>query len=109
MPPYIHLVVRAIANSSFSQGETENQVLAFAEKHKAEVEVTVAKPGLITERWNVGRILFATAMSWIASVPSITVSQISVAMLDQVVNGFEKDPLLNDDLIMIAESTENDE
>lgn len=42
------------------------------------------------------------ALKWVASLPSICVQEISAAMLHQVVNGFEKDTLLNDDLAGIG-------
>ena len=36
------------------------------------------------------------------SMPSVTVTECSAAMLDQVANGFEKEPLVNKDLIRIG-------
>jgi hypothetical protein len=92
-------------NASLPQGETENKVIAFAEEHKGEIEVTVVKPGFITAPWNIGKFIIATALSWMVSLPNISVGQISTAMLDQVVNGFEKDPLLPEDLVRIAGNT----
>jgi hypothetical protein len=41
-------------------------------------------------------------MKWAGIVPSITVTEIAAAMLDQVVNGFEKEPLRNEDLVRIG-------
>ncbi|KAF2870486.1 hypothetical protein BDV95DRAFT_607656 [Massariosphaeria phaeospora] len=88
---------------SLMRGETESQVLAFANEHPGEIEATVAKPGLITEPWNIPKRAFATVLGWTVSLPSIYVGQIATAMLDQVVNGIEKDPLLNVDLVRIAD------
>jgi hypothetical protein len=44
----------------------------------------------------------AMALKFSASVPSVSVSECSTAMLDQVVKGFENEPLANEDLIRIA-------
>ncbi len=44
----------------------------------------------------------AFAMKWTMSLPSISVTDISAAMLDQVANGFEMEPLKSEDLIKIA-------
>jgi hypothetical protein len=77
-------------------------VLDFAVKHKDKVEATVAKPGLISAPgkylWNAWISIISVTMS----VPSIDLRDISAAMLNQVVHGFEKDPLMNDDLVRIA-------
>ena len=43
-------------------------------------------------------------MLWfMASVPSVSVVDISAAMLSEVLNGFEKDPLTNEDLVRIGQ------
>jgi hypothetical protein len=44
----------------------------------------------------------------VASLPAISVVEISAAMLDQVVNGFEKDPLMNQDLVRIGQKALSD-
>ncbi|KAF2104704.1 hypothetical protein NA57DRAFT_70912 [Rhizodiscina lignyota] len=75
-------------------GETENQVLAFAEEHK--IEACVAKPGIITAPWRAEN----PAM---AKFPKIDVSEVAAAMIDQVLNGFEKEPLWNEDLLRIGQ------
>jgi hypothetical protein len=41
-------------------------------------------------------------MSSVGIVPNISVVEVAAAILDQVVNGFEKDPLMNDDLARIG-------
>lgn len=46
--------------------------------------------------------LRATLLWWTVSLPSVGVVEFSAAMLDQVLNGFEKDPLENADLIRIG-------
>ncbi|KIW24019.1 uncharacterized protein PV07_09758 [Cladophialophora immunda] len=85
------------------RGETENQVLAFASSHPGEIEATVAKPGLITQPGSIFHWLRATLLWFVASLPSVTVVDVSAAMLDQVLNGFEKDPLQNQDLVRIGQ------
>jgi len=43
-------------------------------------------------------------MLWfMASLPSVGVVEISSAMLEQVMSGFEKDPLMNEDLVRIGQ------
>jgi hypothetical protein len=76
--------------------------LAFAASHPGEIEATVAKPGLILEPGNWGHWLRSWLLWLVASLPSIGNVEISAAMLDQVLNGFEKDPLVNDDLVRIG-------
>lgn len=44
----------------------------------------------------------AFAMRWTVGVPSVSVTECSAAMLDQVAKGFDKEPLENDDLVMIG-------
>lgn len=87
----------------YLQGETENQVLAYASSHETQLEASVAKPGLIgsSDSSILSRIR-ATVLWYGMSVPSIDVVEISAAMLDQVINGFEKDPLENADLVRIG-------
>ncbi|KAJ4288466.1 hypothetical protein N0V90_011701 [Kalmusia sp. IMI 367209] len=87
---------------SLMRGETESQVLSFAAEHS--MEATAAKPGLITNPNNLAKRAFAGVLNLAVGLSSIYVGQIAAAMLDQVVKGIEKDPLLNDDLVKIAES-----
>ena len=84
------------------KGETENQVLAFADKHKGAVEACVAKPGLIVAPGQYLKMMTATVLQYTASVPSISVAECSAAMLHEVVHGFTKEPLENDDLVKIG-------
>lgn len=63
----------------------------------------MAKPGLISTPGDLGKRAFAGVLKLTMGVPSIYVSQIAAAMIDQVTKGFEKEPLLNDDLVKIAD------
>ncbi|KAJ6532057.1 hypothetical protein B0H19DRAFT_1189836 [Mycena capillaripes] len=83
---------------SLMRGETENRVLAFAAEHN--FEACTAKPGLITR--SLGSWAFASAVKLVMGVPNLTVTEVSAAMLHQVMNGFEKEPLQNDDLARIG-------
>jgi hypothetical protein len=84
------------------QGEAENQLLAIAAESKVGVEVCAAKPGWIRDASVSTRSIMAFALKMIASLPSVSVSECSATMLDQVVNGFEKEPLANEDLVRIG-------
>lgn len=84
------------------QGETENQVLAFAAEHKGAVEACVAKPGLINAPEQTLKKIGTAVMKYTIGVPSINVAEIAAAMLHEVIHGFEKEPLENDDLERIG-------
>jgi hypothetical protein len=88
--------------SSPHQGEAENRLLAFAAEHKGEIEVGVPKPGLITSPGLSIRSVFTKAVSMVSSVVAIDRADLVAVMLDQVINGFEKDTLLNADLVRLA-------
>ena len=66
------------------------------------MEACVAKPGMITALGQYLRTAFATVMKYAISLPNVNVSEISAAMLHEVVHGFEKEPLENDDLVRIG-------
>ncbi|CAI6235652.1 unnamed protein product [Periconia digitata] len=84
------------------RGETESQVLAYAKSHAPLIEATVAKPGLIVDPGNLGQRVLSMGLRVTGVVPSVGLREISKAMLDQVVGGFEKDPLLNADLVRLG-------
>ena len=87
---------------SSKQGEAENQVLAFASEHKGQVEACVAKPGAITGPGQYRKMIFVTVMNYVMSFPSVSVAEVSAAMLHEVIHGFEKEPLENGDLVRIG-------
>ena len=81
------------------QGEAETAVLELAAKYPGKVEACSAKPGLIYRNGNV----IAGALRWVpAPVPIISVGEVAAAMLDQLVVGFEKEPLMSHDLARIG-------
>jgi hypothetical protein len=83
------------------QGATETSVLDYASA-RPHVEAAVAKPGLILKPGSIVIWLRATFLYLLASLPSVSVVEMSAALLDQVLDGFEKDPLTNDDLVRIG-------
>ncbi|KAI8625513.1 NAD(P)-binding protein [Xylariaceae sp. FL1651] len=86
---------------SLMRGETETQVLALA-KELGGIDAAAAKPGYITAPGDLMRSAMGAMVRVAAGIPSIHVTDLAAAMLDQVVNGFEKEPLMPEDLIRIA-------
>jgi hypothetical protein len=82
--------------------------LAFATEHEGDVEACVAKPGFVTGHGDVMKYLRATALKWTVGLPNVAVEEISAAMLDQVLRGFEAEPIFNDDLRRIGEKVLRD-
>ncbi|KAI0379488.1 hypothetical protein F5Y04DRAFT_129802 [Hypomontagnella monticulosa] len=77
------------------RGEAETQILAYAEQSNGTVESCVVKPGVIDAPDKEKRI--------ISGIPNIDIRVFAATMLDQVINGFKKDTLRNDDMIQIGE------
>lgn len=77
-------------------------MLEVAAKSKGDLEVCVAKPGWITAATFSTRSIMAFVMRWTVSLPSVSVTECSATMLDQVTNGFDKEPLTNEDLVRIG-------
>ncbi|PVH91864.1 hypothetical protein DM02DRAFT_311773 [Periconia macrospinosa] len=85
-----------------TQGETETKVLSYAASHGSSLEVAIAKPGLIVEPGNIAKQVLTTGLGWTGVVPSVGLRDISKALLDQVVGGFEKETLENADLVRLG-------
>lgn len=83
------------------QGETENQLLAFAAERQ--VEVCVAKPGIILGPGQYLKCMMATVLEFTGVVPSLYNEEVAAAMLDRVVKGFDKESLDNSDLRRIGQ------
>ena len=86
------------------QGQTENLVLEIGEESKGTVEVGVAKPGYIMKPEISFASVAATVGEAIKVIGTVTLEQCAAAMLNQVVNGFEKETMVNDDLKRIGKS-----
>lgn len=84
----------------YMQGETETQVLAFAKEH--DFEAAAAKPGLISSKETIAGAALGAFLRVTGVFPSLKVEEIAAAMLHQVLNGFEKEPLENADLQRIG-------
>ncbi|KAJ6475255.1 putative nucleoside-diphosphate-sugar epimerase [Mycena vitilis] len=83
------------------RAETEDKVLVFAAQHSSDkFEACVAKPGIIT--LSAASRVFASAVKVVMGIPSVSVPEVAAAMLQQVVDGFEKEPLQNADLVRIG-------
>lgn len=87
--------------TSWIQGETETKVLALASELDR-VEACVAKPGFITAPGEILKSIAGTMIQLTVGIPSISVVDLAKVMLDQVINGFEKEPLMPEDLARIA-------
>ncbi|KAK1613496.1 hypothetical protein BDP81DRAFT_466795 [Colletotrichum phormii] len=87
---------------SLLRGKTETAVLALAKQHDLQTDACVVKPGLITAPNDFMKMALAYVLSWTISLPSIGVNEISSAMLNQSILGFEKDTLEKDDLVRLG-------
>ncbi|KAI1161834.1 NAD(P)-binding protein [Nemania serpens] len=83
------------------RGEAENQLLALGRELDG-VEVAAAKPGYITVSGDLARAAMGAMVRVISGIPSVNVDDLVAAMLNQVVEGFENEPLMPQDLIRIA-------
>lgn len=68
------------------------------------IEVASAKPGYITATGDIVRATMAATVRAVSGIPSIDVVDLAAAMLDQVIKGFEREPLMPDDLIRLAKA-----
>jgi len=48
--------------------------------------------------------VWGTAARWLPVIPSVGLDEIAAAMVQQIREGFEKEPLLNDDLKRIGQA-----
>ncbi|KAK6203716.1 hypothetical protein LQW54_008822 [Pestalotiopsis sp. IQ-011] len=94
-----------MADYGLMRGQTENMVLEYAAKNGW--EAAVAKPGLI-----IGDSLLHTVLGGFLRVtnvlPSLLLTEIAAGVLQQVANGFEKEPLMSKDLQRIGRASLED-
>ena len=76
--------------------------MAFAAKHANKVEACVAKPGFVTISGGYIRTMFASIFYYTVSMPRIDIRECSAAALHEILQGFSKDPLENEDLVRIG-------
>ena len=62
----------------------------------------MAKPGLICAPGQILKMIAATILKFVMSLPNVDVREVAAAMLHEVIHGFEKEPLENDDLVRIG-------
>ncbi|KAI9830715.1 MAG: hypothetical protein M1819_005379 [Sarea resinae] len=93
-----------LGNYCLMRGEVESRVLDYAKTSQGAVDACVTKPGLIDTPGRTGLVMKAmqTVGRSIIGLPQVDVSEIAATLLDQAVNGLEKDTLLNEDLIRIG-------
>ncbi|KAK9780018.1 putative NAD(P)-binding domain-containing protein [Seiridium cardinale] len=77
------------------RGQLEAQVLEYAEQSNGAVEACIAKPGMIHGPGMDVRV--------VPGLPNIELHDIAAALLNQVVDGFEKDTLSNDDMSLLGQ------
>lgn len=76
-------------------------VRKLPEEYK-DIEICVARPGLVTSSATWARAAMASMLSaanlFTQAIPNVAVEELSTAVLDQVIAGFEKETLSNADL-----------
>ncbi|KAL8857217.1 MAG: hypothetical protein Q9178_006272 [Gyalolechia marmorata] len=87
------------------RGRVENAILDFAKQHDDQgVEVTVAKPGGIESPGrNAISAPFTTMLETFGHTPTVHLSELAAAMIDQCLHGITKDPLWGEDLVEIGQ------
>ena len=86
-------------------------MLDYAKDSKGAVEVCIAKPGLIDApgRMSAGKSLLMMVVRHVVGLGKVDVSQISATLINQVVNSFEKETLVNEDLVRIGSKVLEDQ
>ncbi|KUJ07722.1 NAD(P)-binding protein [Mollisia scopiformis] len=99
-----------LADYRLMRGRVENELLEFAEQHKPNVQVTVAKPGGIE---GPGVAISTAAMQAVFALfgdtPTIHVSELAAALIDQCLNGITEDPLWAKELVRIGKRVLRDD
>ncbi|KAK6212766.1 hypothetical protein LQW54_004855 [Pestalotiopsis sp. IQ-011] len=81
------------------RGQLETQILDFADQSNGNVQSLIAKSGMIHGP--------GMEVRSVPGLPNIELEEIAAALLDQVINGFEKDTLSNDDMVRIGKGALN--
>jgi len=81
------------------------QVVKLAEENKTQIDVCVAKPGLIKGAPpGAARGVFSSLLGVTGLLPTVDVTEAAASMLHQVVNGFGPDGVLtNEDMVKIGQ------
>ncbi|WP_394830007.1 hypothetical protein LVJ94_26220 [Pendulispora rubella] len=86
------------------RGDVESRVLEHAKESRGAVEACIAKPGLIDAPGRTGLMMktVQTIGRSLIGLPKVDLGEMAAALLEQAVNGLEKDTLLNADLVRIG-------
>ncbi|KGO75469.1 hypothetical protein PITC_081690 [Penicillium italicum] len=94
-----------MADYHIMRRNTELMILKFPAE-KEGVEVCIARPGLIANSTTWSRALVANLFRIVSrfgrALPTIQRSELAAALLNQVMDGFEKETLLNADLVRLG-------
>ncbi|KAI1412345.1 putative nucleoside-diphosphate-sugar epimerase [Hypoxylon sp. FL1857] len=83
---------------SLMRGETETKLLALSTE-LAGIETCIVRPGYITAPGDIMKTIAGTVVQLTVGTPSISVVDLATVMLNEVVNGFDKELLLPGDLV----------
>ncbi|CAJ2510899.1 Uu.00g065240.m01.CDS01 [Anthostomella pinea] len=86
---------------SLMRGETETEVLALATELGG-VEAACVRPGLIVAPGEIMKSVVSSVLGGLTGIPSIALGDLTAVMLDQVIEGFEKEPLMPRDLARLV-------
>ncbi|KAF4970068.1 hypothetical protein FSARC_2814 [Fusarium sarcochroum] len=85
------------------RGQVEKQVLERAQLSDGRMQVLITKQGSVNDPgMGVVKHAFKMLTHTIVNVPTIGRPEMTAALLDQAVNGFEKDTLMNAELVAIG-------
>ena len=76
---------------------------AAAQQPAGSVELCVVKPGIVTGQLSGLKSVMTGVLVGLGIVQKVGIQELVAAMLQQVRDGFEKEPLENDDLIRIGQ------
>ncbi|KAF4445860.1 NAD(P)-binding protein [Fusarium austroafricanum] len=83
------------------RGEAENQVMSFVRQHPGEVVACVARPGFIIDEHTDVQGLKARMPK---DITVIRVESVAAALLQQALNGFDKEIIWTDDMVSFDET-----
>lgn len=73
------------------------------------IEVCIARPGVITSSNTWARAAIASVFNatnfFTRAIPNVTLEEVSSAVLNQVLGGFEKEVLCNADLVRLGQAS----
>ncbi|KUL86756.1 hypothetical protein ZTR_04781 [Talaromyces verruculosus] len=85
------------------RSRVENHVVDFAKQSdNKDVQICITRPGLIYAPGHMSTLMVvaSTIMRSLIGLPRVELDEIAATLLDQAVNGIEKETLLNEDLLL---------